>query len=335
MNKYRFMVFKLEQTLTQDVAVSIARYFDLPKSTVDKIQRENPGITLLIALEQRLIICEDDDKLRDLHTTFKAMDFHDLAGIIEELHPQFKKVKNKRSNKAESPVTSTCSRSSFGETSDEGRLVMSPASIQVKPRRSNKAESPVISNSGRSSFGETSDEGRLVMSPASMQEKTRRSNKAESPVISNSCQSSFGETSDEGRLLMSPASIQGSNREYSSKSTKKFLKIFHPSTLKMPYAFGLMKPRRSNKAESPGISNSGLSSFGETSDEGRLLMSPASIQEKPRRSNKAESPVISNSCRSCFGETSDEGRKVSALSLGTVYVMHVYSHVKSYPAGEC
>ncbi|KAJ8024182.1 hypothetical protein HOLleu_36835 [Holothuria leucospilota] len=165
MGSYRMMLFKFGQQVTQNIAVNIAKYYELPASTIDEIERRNPGTTLIRALEQRMIICENEDKLREFHETLVMMEYLDLANIIEDVYPQFRQalpVSPQGANQPATPETSNSGRSSAtasqGEITDEGRPLMSPTTT-----------TPARQSNSPTRIGGITDYGRELMPPASMQ----------------------------------------------------------------------------------------------------------------------------------------------------------------------
>lgn len=86
---HRVMLIHFSNALSRDDAVRIAKTYNLSPSSVDKINttRGSPGLDLLSALEQRLIISEDEGILNSFCQTLYDLHLDDSAALIKKTYP--------------------------------------------------------------------------------------------------------------------------------------------------------------------------------------------------------------------------------------------------------
>lgn len=95
MSEHRLMLFKLSQSLNKKICADLGQLYGLPAGFYDDIERNTPGLTLIKALEQRRIICEDANIMKKFHDNLVIVEAHTSAKILCDSYPQWNTGKMK------------------------------------------------------------------------------------------------------------------------------------------------------------------------------------------------------------------------------------------------
>lgn len=98
--KHRLMLHKLSQTLSTSNCADLGRFYELPASFFDDIEKGSPGVKLISALEQRRIICDDDlTILKAFYDILNEYNLGKAAKIVSDCYPTLVTVNDSDSSR--------------------------------------------------------------------------------------------------------------------------------------------------------------------------------------------------------------------------------------------